>query len=274
MFLIGNSGFLPAETGKYIISGHAETFIKHILHLDSACLEDRAQVPEIRHLPPETALLRHGAAELFKIISFLGYAFHTSLSYRQICPISSENPNICGEIIGISLIFFSFLSKFLFFKKIFLCFVGFSCLSGTRLTYNFADRTTNEKDMDNTSIKNNIRKIRKARKITQEEMAHRLGISVTAYRDFEKGGTSIVNGNVMKLADLLDTSTEELVLGYRPSQIEGTALEEVRHEYGNRISTLDRRVADLEKLVESLEETIRTKNEIIKMLKKRLGEVE
>ena len=42
--------------------------------------------------------------------------------------------------------------------------------------------------MDNTSIKNNIRKIRKARKFTQEEMAHKLGISVTAYRDFEKGG--------------------------------------------------------------------------------------
>ena len=128
--------------------------------------------------------------------------------------------------------------------------------------------------MDNTSIKNNIRRIRKARKITQEEIAHRLGISVTAYRDFEKGGTSIVNGNVMKLADLLETSTEELVLGYRPSQIEGTVLEDVRQEYGTKVSTMERRIADLEKLVNSLEETIRTKNEIIKMLKKRLGEVE
>ena len=128
--------------------------------------------------------------------------------------------------------------------------------------------------MDNTSIKNNIRRIRKARKITQEEIAHRLGISVTAYRDFEKGGTSIVNGNVMKLADLLETSTEELVLGYRPSQIEGTVLEDVRQEYGTKVSTLERRIADLEKLVNSLEETIRTKNEIIKMLTKRLGEVE
>ena len=128
--------------------------------------------------------------------------------------------------------------------------------------------------MDNTSIKNNIRRIRKARKITQEEMAHRLGISVTAYRDFEKGGTSIVNGNVMKLADLLETSTEELVLGYRPSQLEGTVLEDVRQEYGTKVSTMERRITDLEKLVDTLEETIRTKNEIIKMLKKRLGEVE
>ena len=81
--------------------------------------------------------------------------------------------------------------------------------------------------VNNISIKNNIRRIRKDRKITQEEMAHRLGISVTAYRDFEKGDTSIVNGNVMKLADLLETSTEEIVLGYRPSQMEGVVLEDV-----------------------------------------------
>ena len=125
--------------------------------------------------------------------------------------------------------------------------------------------------MDNTSIKNNIRKTRKARKITQEEMAHLLGISVTAYRDFEKGGTSIMNGNITKVADLLKTSTEELVLGYRPSQIEGVALEDIRKEYKGQIQVLERRVADLEKLVNSHEETISSKNEIIKMLKKRLG---
>lgn len=116
--------------------------------------------------------------------------------------------------------------------------------------------------------------MRRAHKMTQEEMAHKLGISVTAYRDFEKGGTSIVNSNVMRLADLLDTSSEELVLGYRPSQMDGIMLEDVRQEYGDRIDNLNRRVADLDKLVKSLEETISSKNEIIKMLKKRLGEVE
>lgn len=128
--------------------------------------------------------------------------------------------------------------------------------------------------MDNTSIKNNIRKTRKSRKITQEEMAHLLGMSVTAYRDFEKGNTSIVNGTIIKLAGLLETSAEELVLGYRPSQTESTNLEEMRKEYSTTIMIRDRRIADLEKLVTSLEETISSKNEIIKMLKKRLGEVE
>jgi transcriptional regulator with XRE-family HTH domain len=126
--------------------------------------------------------------------------------------------------------------------------------------------------MDNNSIKKNIRHIRKSRKITQEEMAHKLGISLTAYRDLEKGNTAVMNGNVMKMADLLETSTEELILGYMPSQSEGFALEDIRQEYGVRITSLEKRIMDLEKLLSSQEENIRSKNEIISMLKKRLGE--
>lgn len=126
--------------------------------------------------------------------------------------------------------------------------------------------------MDNSSIKDNIRKIRKARKLTQEDMALQLGISLTAYRDFEKGSTSILNGNLHRIASLLETPAEEIVLGYRPSQMEGSALQEVQAEYSGKISVLERRIHDLEKLVESHEETIRSKNEIISMLKKRLGE--
>ena len=126
--------------------------------------------------------------------------------------------------------------------------------------------------MDNISIKDNIRKTRKAHKLTQEEMALQLGISITAYRDLEKGNTSILNGNVVKIAELLDTPTEELVLGYRPSQIESANLQEVQAEYCGKIDILERRIKDLEKLVSSNEEIIRGKNEIISMLKKRLGE--
>ena len=126
--------------------------------------------------------------------------------------------------------------------------------------------------MDNSTIKDNIRRIRKASRLTQEDMAHKLDISLTAYRDLEKGNTSIVNANVLKIAQLLDTSAEELVLGYHPVQAPGKLLEEMRSEYGGRISTMERRIADLEKLVESLEETIKTKNEIITMLKNKLAE--
>jgi len=126
--------------------------------------------------------------------------------------------------------------------------------------------------MDNYTIKDNIRRMRKASRLTQEEMANKLDISLTAYRDLEKGSTNIVNANVMKIAQLLDTSTEELVLGYRPVQTPVKLLEDMRSEYGGRISTMERRITDLEKLVQTLEETIKTKNEIIIMLKNRLAE--
>ena len=124
--------------------------------------------------------------------------------------------------------------------------------------------------MDNTSIKNNIRSIRKARKYTQEEMADKMGMSLTAYRDLEKGETSIVNTNLRKVARLLDTTTEELVLGYRPIQMDGPGLEDIKEEYTGRISALEKRIADLERLVRTLEETVAAKNEIITMLKNSL----
>ena len=126
--------------------------------------------------------------------------------------------------------------------------------------------------MDNASIKENIRKTRKSRKITQEDMADKLDISLTAYRDLEKGSTSILNANVMRIGKILETSTEELLLGYRPVQAAGKQMEEVHAEYGGKINILERRIQDLEKLVDSLDETIRSKNEIISMLKKKLGE--
>ena len=124
--------------------------------------------------------------------------------------------------------------------------------------------------MDNSSIKENIRNARRSRKLTQEDLADRLDISLTAYRDLEKGSTNIVNSNVIRLAEILDTTTEELVLGYRPVQAPGKVLEDIRNEYGGHISVLVRRVAELEKMVAYLEETVRTKNEIISLLKKSL----
>lgn len=126
--------------------------------------------------------------------------------------------------------------------------------------------------MDNISIKNNIMKIRKARKITQENMALSLGISLTAYRDFERGKTSVMNVNVMKIASLLDITAEELVLGYRPNPAKSKAMEETMKEYAGRIQEQEQRISDLEKLVDSLQEAVSSKNEIIKMLKKSLGE--
>lgn len=123
--------------------------------------------------------------------------------------------------------------------------------------------------MDNNSIKENIRSIRRRNGLTQEEMAHRLGISLTAYRDLEKGATAIFNSNIYKIAELTGTSTEEIVLGYRP-EMPDVKIEDEQIEYNSKMESMATRIHDLEKIVASLEETISSKNEIIAMLKKNI----
>ena len=129
--------------------------------------------------------------------------------------------------------------------------------------------------MDNNSIKDNVCKFRKQRKMTQEEMADLLGISITAYRELEKGSTSMMNQHILKMARITNTPTEEIVLGYMPAQIANPGkLRDLQAEYEEKIKERDRRIAELEKMVSYLEETIATKNEIITMLKKSFGEDE
>ena len=129
--------------------------------------------------------------------------------------------------------------------------------------------------MDNNSIKDNVCKFRKQRKMTQEEMADLLGISITAYRELEKGSTSMMNQHILKMARITNTPTEEIVLGYMPAQIDNPGkLGDLQAEYEEKIKERDRRIAELEKMVSYLEETIATKNEIITMLKKSFGEDE
>ena len=119
-------------------------------------------------------------------------------------------------------------------------------------------------------VKENIRKIRKSKGLTQEEMAHRMGISLTAYRDLEKGATGIVNSNISKIAEITGISTAE-VLGYS-EQSQTVTVNDVKAEYNSRIDTMQTRINDLEKIVASLEALIKVKDEVISMLKKHIDE--
>ena len=129
-----------------------------------------------------------------------------------------------------------------------------------------------DRAMDESFIKNNINTYRKSKDLTQIETANALKISTNAYRKIEKGNTAIINTHVRDLAELLEMSIEELFLGYSPAETIDTTINQVKEEYGSKITTLEDRVAHLEKLNESLEETIASKNEIITMLKKMLAE--
>lgn len=139
--------------------------------------------------------------------------------------------------------------------------------------------------MDNDSVKDNIRNFRKIYKLTQSEMADKLGISRTAYRNIESGETRLISENVSRIADILHIRTEDLVLGYspepgqkeknrRPGSISAQLAEMKRaheketEEMSSEIIRLKKDLQYLTRRIEDLEELLKTKDEIISMMKK------
>ena len=139
--------------------------------------------------------------------------------------------------------------------------------------------------MDNNSVKDNIRNFRKIYKLTQSEMADKLGISRTAYRNIESGETRLISENVSRIADILHIRTEDLVLGYspepgqkeknrRPGSISAQLAEMKRaheketEEMSSEIIRLKKDLQYLTRRIEDLEELLKTKDEIISMMKK------
>lgn len=135
--------------------------------------------------------------------------------------------------------------------------------------------------MDNASIKSNIEKFRKASGISQSEMAERLGLSRTAYRNIEKGKTRLLSDILKRIAEELGKTTEELMLGYEPSSEGSRKLNDIREEYrtrqteqerhhSNEVASLLAQIKSLNDCVAALQDDVRTKNEIISMLKLRI----
>lgn len=140
-------------------------------------------------------------------------------------------------------------------------------------------------EMDNDSIKVNIVRKRTEEGISQDEMARRLRISRNTYRNIEKGTAKVISERLNEIASSLNTSAEELVLGYktveRNSEVEDIRMEfdsaKNRYEkekasliadYENRINVLTDHIASLESTISNMREIIDSKNEIISLMKR------
>lgn len=140
-------------------------------------------------------------------------------------------------------------------------------------------------EMDNDSIKVNIVRKRTEEGISQDEMARRLRISRNTYRSIEKGTAKVISERLNEIASSLNTSAEELVLGYKPvernSEVVDIRMEfdsaKNRYEkekasliadYENRINVLTDHIASLESTISNMREIIDSKNEIISLMKR------
>ena len=252
-FLTAEHCFIHRKHQQNVLCRHPQTFIKQIVHFGRK---------RGRHRLAGGHSGAQGGVRLFDS------SLHTDLLFRKTRPWPRKSQLLTIKCRGFSshfslfLNYFSFLNNFACVSSVFLVYLAFAL--EILLPANL--KTTAE--MDNISIKDNIRKVRQRRRLTQEEMAHRLNISITAYRDLEKGKTSILNNYVGQIADVFDTSAEELVLGYKPIQMGIQDVKEVREEYQGKVFNLERRIQDLEKVIRLLEENIQSKDQIISMLKK------
>lgn len=178
--------------------------------------------------------------------------------------------------------FFSFDKLFLIFAYFLLSLAIFSWPDLRLKSYIFAEISLR---MDNDSVKDNIRNFRRNLRVTQSEMADKLGISRTAYRNLENGDTRLFNENLDRIAEIFHIGTEELVLGYHPVRpapaADGPAdpypgqIADIfsRHKaevdsLTAEISRLRQENADLRQHIEAQQDLIKTKSELIVMLKK------
>ena len=115
--------------------------------------------------------------------------------------------------------------------------------------------------------------------MSQSDMAEKIGLSRNAYRNIEKGDTKILSDTVGKIADALETTPEELILGYKPQIEDNRKLQEIQQQYSDRqskiiegyeyeINNLKKEICSLKDLIQSLQENLKTKNEIIGLLRK------
>ena len=137
--------------------------------------------------------------------------------------------------------------------------------------------------MDEQSMKDNIRKARMRKGLSQQEVADALEITRVAYANLEKGRVRIVNEHISALASLLGISLEELLLGYYPEKDAAQKLLEaeseydarfkkLRDEYDGRMDGKSAELAALRELAATQKKTIDTQESIIQMLRSRIPE--
>ncbi|MBQ9547569.1 MAG: helix-turn-helix domain-containing protein [Bacteroidales bacterium] len=128
--------------------------------------------------------------------------------------------------------------------------------------------------MDEKSVKRNIRRTREALGLSQRQMAEQLGISRTAYRNFETGETRIYSEHITQMAGMAGKTDEEVLLGdearaaaseLRESVDWEARMRALTAEYERRLEDLRREIKHLKALLESKEQSIRLQEQLLGM---------
>ena len=91
--------------------------------------------------------------------------------------------------------------------------------------------------MDKTITKN-LRKLRQGKRLTQEYVAERLGVSAKAVSRWEKGDSTPDMEKLIAISDMFEISLDELVMDKVPTQIgEASSKSEIAIELKEKVLT-------------------------------------
>lgn len=129
--------------------------------------------------------------------------------------------------------------------------------------------------MENRLIKLKIQNLRKMMGYTQESMAGKIGMSTNSYSQIERGKTVLVSKRLFDIAKALNTTPEELILGYVPKEDLTDKIAEIESTYKEIIAKTEseNKIArvELEAEIQRLRATIESKESIIGVLKESLN---
>jgi len=122
------------------------------------------------------------------------------------------------------------------------------------------------------SIKENLKLLREDHKLTQQDMADKLGISRTSYRNLETGKVKLVSDYFWQISQITGVSVEECLLGYSPITETDTLHEkEVWEEkFKQQADYYEERISQLMRTLEIKESAIRTLESINNRLESQL----
>lgn len=112
-----------------------------------------------------------------------------------------------------------------------------------------------------SKVLENIKAERERQNLTQQDMADRMGLSLSTYGKFERGETKTTQDKVENASSVLGKDASCMFLGYRPSSSGDRSLEE--NKENRYLSELE----SLRKENEELRRTVEAKDELIASLK-------
>lgn len=124
--------------------------------------------------------------------------------------------------------------------------------------------------MNNKEIGQRIRNIRLALKLSQADVAEKVGIKQESYRKYETGETNLIGRHLESIANVLDTDIIGLLSTYDFSQRIRVLEDDIRAQYELKLKEEQEKVTKLERIIKDKELIISLMQDKIDLQQKEL----